>query len=89
MKTLVCFGDSITADETFYDGMPRLTPRLQEMFPNWKVVNAGVPGDNTFDALNRIEEDVISYKPDFVTVFLVRMMQFLFLKCHYKHITKT
>lgn len=58
--------------------MPRLTPRLQEMFPNWKVVNAGVPGDNTFDALNRIEEDVILYKPDFVTVFLVRMMQFLF-----------
>ncbi|MFZ7933744.1 SGNH/GDSL hydrolase family protein [Bacillus thuringiensis] len=70
MKTLVCFGDSITADETFFDGMPRLTPRLQEMFPNWEVVNAGVPGDNTFDALNRIEEDVISYKPDFVTVFL-------------------
>ena len=56
--------------------MPRLTPRLQEMFPKWKVVNAGVPGDNTFDALHRIEEDVISYKPDFVTVFLVRMMQF-------------
>ncbi|EMX0189667.1 esterase [Bacillus thuringiensis] len=70
MKTLVCFGDSITADETFFDGTPRLTSRLQAMFPNWKVVNAGVPGDNTFDALNRIEEDVISYKPDFVTVFL-------------------
>lgn len=70
MKTLVCFGDSITADETFFNGTPRLTPRLQEMFPNWKVVNAGVPGDNTFDALHRIEEDVLSYKPDFVTVFL-------------------
>ena len=69
--------------------MPRLTPRLQEVFPNWKIVNAGIPGDNTFDALNRIEEDVISYKPDFVTVFLVRMMQSLFLKCHYKHIKKT
>ncbi|MBJ7994698.1 SGNH/GDSL hydrolase family protein [Bacillus mycoides] len=70
MKTLVCFGDSITADEIFFDGTPRLTPRLQEMFPNWKVVNAGVPGDNTFDALNRIEDDVLSHKPDFVTVFL-------------------
>ncbi|QWG34370.1 SGNH/GDSL hydrolase family protein [Bacillus mycoides] len=70
METLVCFGDSITADETFFDGTPRLTPRLQEMFPNWKVVNAGVPGDNTFDALNRIEDDVLSYKPDFITVFL-------------------
>ncbi|OQR57360.1 SGNH/GDSL hydrolase family protein [Bacillus sp. CDB3] len=70
MKTLVCFGDSITADETFFGGTPRLTPRLQEMFPNWKVVNAGAPGDNTFDALNRIEDDVLSHKPDFVTVFL-------------------
>ncbi|QWH84657.1 SGNH/GDSL hydrolase family protein [Bacillus mycoides] len=70
MKTLVCFGDSITADEIFFDGTTRLTPRLQEMFPNWKVVNAGVPGDNTFDALNRIEDDVLSHKPDFVTVFL-------------------
>ncbi|KFN01390.1 esterase [Bacillus clarus] len=70
MKTFVCFGDSITADETFFDGTKRLTPRLQEMFPNWKVVNAGVPGDNTFDALKRIEADVLSYKPDFVTVFL-------------------
>lgn len=70
MRTLVCFGDSITADDVFFDGTPRLTPRLQRIFPNWEVVNAGVPGDNTFDALNRIEEDVISYKPDFVTVFL-------------------
>ena len=68
--------------------MPRLTPRLQEMFPKWKVVNAGVPGDNTFDALNRIEEDVISYKPDFVTVFL-GTNDAVFLKCHYKHIKKT
>ena len=70
MKTLVCFGDSITADDVFFDGTPRLTPRLQRIFSNWEVVNAGVPGDNTFDALNRIEEDVLSHKPDFVTVFL-------------------
>ncbi|MFZ3198507.1 MAG: GDSL-type esterase/lipase family protein, partial [Bacillus mycoides] len=70
MKTLVCFGYSITAAEIFFDGTPRLTPRLQEMFPNWKVVNAGVPGDNTFDALQRIEEDVLSHEPDFVTVFI-------------------
>lgn len=69
MNTLVCFGDSITADETFWNGVPRLTPRLQELFSVWKVVNAGVPGDNTFDALRRIEEDVLSYEPTFVTVF--------------------
>ncbi|HEK9099990.1 SGNH/GDSL hydrolase family protein [Bacillus pfraonensis] len=69
MNTLICFGDSITADETFWNGTPRLTPRLQEHFPDWKVENAGVPGDDTFDALRRIEEDVLSYDPTFVTVF--------------------
>ncbi|KEK22639.1 SGNH/GDSL hydrolase family protein [Bacillus gaemokensis] len=69
MNTLVCFGDSITAGETFWDGKPRLTPHLQEQFPNWNVVNAGVSGDNTFDALQRIEEDVLSFEPTFVTVF--------------------
>ncbi|MGG3522954.1 SGNH/GDSL hydrolase family protein [Bacillus pseudomycoides] len=69
MNILVCFGDSITADETFWNGTPRLTPRLQEQFPNSKVENAGVPGDNTFDALRRIEEDVLSYEPTFVTAF--------------------
>ncbi|WP_459502312.1 SGNH/GDSL hydrolase family protein [Bacillus sp. C1] len=69
MNTFVCFGDSITADEIFWNGDFRLTPRLQNVFPDWKVVNAGVPGDNTFDALKRIEEDVLLYKPTFVTVF--------------------
>ncbi|MBC6971224.1 SGNH/GDSL hydrolase family protein [Bacillus sp. Xin] len=69
MNILVCFGDSITADETFWNETPRLTPRLQEQFPNWKIENAGVSGDNTFDALRRIEEDVLSYEPTFVTVF--------------------
>ncbi|MBO1581487.1 SGNH/GDSL hydrolase family protein [Bacillus sp. XF8] len=69
MNTLVCFGDSITAEETFWNGESRLTPRLQNLFSDWKVENAGVPGDNTFDALRRIEEDVLSYEPTFVTVF--------------------
>lgn len=89
MKTLVCFGDSITADDVFFDGIPRLTPRLQVMFPDWKVVNAGVPGDNTFDALNRIEEDVILYKPDFVTVFLGTNDAVSFHKRHYRNTKKT
>ena len=31
MKTLVCFGDSITADEMFFNGTPRLTPRLRDV----------------------------------------------------------
>ncbi|RAS95365.1 esterase, partial [Bacillus cereus] len=36
----------------------------------WKGVKSGVPCGNTFDALHRIEVDVLSHKPDFVTVFL-------------------
>lgn len=55
------------------------------MFPNWKVVNAGVPCDNTFDALKRIKEDVLSHKPDFVTVFLGTNDAVSFRKGHYKH----
>lgn len=88
MNTLVCFGDSITDGEIFWNGEPRLTPRLQDLFPDWKIVNAGVSGDNTFDALRRIEEDVLSYEPTFVTAFLVRMMQRFINKYHYKNIKK-
>lgn len=53
MKKLVCFGDSITAREAFEDGTPRLTPRLRKAFclSDWEVINAGVSGDNTRDAL--------------------------------------
>lgn len=67
---LVCFGDSITADECFEDGEQRLTPRLREAFPDWQVINAGVSGDNTRDALLRLYTDVGQHAPDYVTVLL-------------------
>jgi len=68
MKKLVCFGDSITAGETFEDGAPRLTPRLRSALKNWEVINAGVSGDTTRDAVARIDNDVLSYHPDAVAV---------------------
>ncbi|MEH7463315.1 SGNH/GDSL hydrolase family protein [Bacillus thuringiensis] len=69
VKRLICFGDSITAREIFENKALRLTPRLQNAFPEWEILNAGISGNNTYDALKRLEEDVLSYQPSFVIVF--------------------
>lgn len=68
MKKLVCFGDSITARNEGAAN-PRLTSKLSEIFSDWQIINSGVCGNNTFDALNRIELDVLSHQPDCVIVF--------------------
>lgn len=70
MKKLLCFGDSITAREMSDDGTERLTPRLRNALPDWEVINAGVSGDNTRDALARLDHDVLTFYPDIVTVLL-------------------
>ncbi|MEM9510911.1 MAG: GDSL-type esterase/lipase family protein [Cyanobacteria bacterium P01_E01_bin.35] len=70
MPTLVCLGDSITAQQKDREGVLKLTPRLQQSLPNWKVINSGVPGDNTKNALNRLQTDVLDYHPNLVTVLL-------------------
>ncbi|WP_066173318.1 GDSL-type esterase/lipase family protein [Bacillus marinisedimentorum] len=68
MKKMVCFGDSITAREKAEDGRLRLTPRLRKEFPEWKVLNRGVPGNTTRDASRRFEKDVLKENPDLVTI---------------------
>lgn len=70
MKKLICFGDSITAREVSDDGTERLTPRLRNALPEWEVINSGVSGNNTRDALARLDNDVLTYHPDIVTVLL-------------------
>ena len=70
MPTLVCLGDSITAKDRDPSGILKLTPRLQEKLPNWIIINAGISGDNTKNALIRLKTDVLSYNPDLVTVLL-------------------
>lgn len=67
MPKIVCFGDSITARKEGFD-KPMLTSKLSSVLENFEVINAGVSGDNTCDALLRIENDVIKYNPDLVTV---------------------
>ncbi|MBQ7208140.1 MAG: hypothetical protein IJS01_10125 [Lentisphaeria bacterium] len=61
---LVCFGDSLTAQEGSYAGV------LAKALPENEIVNAGVGGDKTPSALLRLEKDVFSAKPDAVLVML-------------------
>lgn len=70
MPKLVCLGDSITAKEKDKSGTVKITPRLERVLPGWTIINAGVGGDNTRGALNRLQTDVLNYSPDLVTVLL-------------------
>jgi lysophospholipase L1-like esterase len=67
MKTLVCFGDSLTARHEGKDN-PRLTEKLTTLLPDYNVINAGVSGHTTKDALVRLKKDVLAFNPDLVTV---------------------
>ena len=73
--TIVAFGDSITngvgafevTDETAYRGLVR--QRLsEELGLEVVVINAGVNGDITPLAIERLGSDVLSYEPRIVTV---------------------
>ena len=58
MPKIICLGDSITAKEKDSIGTIKLTPRLRRVLPGWTIINAGVGGDNTRGALNRLQTDV-------------------------------
>lgn len=68
LKTLVCFGDSITSKEKSKDGSLRLTSRLRQELTEWVVMNAGIPAETTRAALVRLQDDVLRHQPDFVTI---------------------
>lgn len=65
---VVCFGDSLTAGsgagpgQSYPDRLARLIGR--------EVINAGVPGDTTASALERLQGDVLDRKPGFVCITL-------------------
>ncbi len=63
-ETLVCFGDSLTESASGYVSM--LEADLAPM--GVKVVNAGLGGDKTPQALTRLASDVIALKPDAVSI---------------------
>jgi len=63
---IVCFGDSITAGHGVHShqAFPALISESLDM----PVVNAGVDGDTTGDALARLERDVLAHDPLLVIV---------------------
>lgn len=71
---IICFGDSVTG-VYYHTGSRRaytdlLGIALRQIAPPAKIemFNAGISGNTTIDALNRIDRDVISHHPDLVTV---------------------
>ncbi len=71
---IVCLGDSVTGiyyhtggrrayPEMVEIGLKQLDPAIQVT-----VVNAGISGNSTVDALNRLQKDVLDQQPDLVTV---------------------
>ena len=69
MNRIVLLGDSLTAG--VFDGYPSaiLTRKLGEKFPQCDFINRGVPGDNTRNALSRLQADVFEVKPQVVIIF--------------------
>ncbi|MEK3954924.1 Lysophospholipase L1 [Psychrobacillus psychrotolerans] len=67
MLEVICFGDSITARKEGYPS-PILTHKMSSKMPNYKFINAGVSGNTTEQAMFRFNKDVLSKRPDVVTV---------------------
>jgi len=65
---IICFGDSLTYGTGAGPGM-NYPSQLSQMI-NKDVINAGIPGDTTQSALNRLDKDVLSKSPRIVLVTL-------------------
>lgn len=69
MKTIVAFGDSLTAPRknvvTYSDFIQQ---EFEKKSLGVKVINSGVGGNTTEMAKKRFEKDVLAYKPDLVII---------------------
>ncbi|MEI6512231.1 MAG: GDSL-type esterase/lipase family protein [bacterium] len=73
-RKIVCLGDSITG-AYYHTGSRRAYPEMLKIAlekaykcSEIEVINAGLNGDNTLGGLERLESDVLSHKPDLVTI---------------------
>lgn len=66
MKVLF-FGDSLTAR---HEGLnePMLSAKLKPYFPQDQLINKGVGGNTTNDAMKRLKRDVLAVEPDLVVI---------------------
>lgn len=79
---IVTWGDSVTAGgdasspELAYPAL--FISRLRERFPGAEIIhhNAGIGGTNTMERLPSIENEVLAFKPDLVTIEFVNDMGF-------------
>ena len=67
-SNIICLGDSLTSGMGAEPGQDY--PSLLSGYLGRKVINAGVSGDTTGDALKRIEKDVLEQNPQMVIVIL-------------------
>jgi acyl-CoA thioesterase I len=67
-EAVVCFGDSLTAG-TGAEPADSYPAQLERLIGR-AVVNAGVPGDTTATALDRLERDVLARNPRVVLITL-------------------
>ncbi|MEE8542162.1 MAG: GDSL-type esterase/lipase family protein [Desulfobacterales bacterium] len=65
---LICFGDSLTYGTGTEKGMDY--PSQLSRMVSKPVVNAGIPGNTTAQALKRLEQDVLSRSPGLVLITL-------------------
>lgn len=71
---IVCFGDSVTGvyyhtgSRRAYTDVLRIGLRQVANGSPVEMINAGISGHTTVNALARIDRDVLSHKPDLVTV---------------------
>jgi len=65
---IICFGDSLTLGVGASPGHDY--PSLLSKALGVKVINAGVDGDETIDALKRLDKDVLFKKPKMVIILL-------------------
>lgn len=65
---IVCFGDSLT--EGFGAGKGEDYPSVLRARTNLPVINAGVSGDTTGSALERLEKDIFPHDPKIVIITL-------------------
>jgi acyl-CoA thioesterase I len=65
-ETIICFGDSITAGSGANQGNDY--PSLLSQILGIPVINAGVGGDTTRDALARVDADVLQHNPRMVII---------------------
>jgi acyl-CoA thioesterase I len=67
-KNIICFGDSLTFGTGSSPGMDY--PSQLSGIIGEEVINAGVPGDTTKDAADRLDRDVLSKSPKIVLITL-------------------